>query len=40
MLPHPFHIHDVKFRILDRNGQRPNIGERGHKDVVDVNANK
>ena len=33
-LPHPFHIHDVQFQILDRNGRRPHPGERGLKDTV------
>jgi len=34
MLPHPFHIHDVQFRILDRNGALPPVAERGLKDTV------
>ena len=33
-LPHPFHIHDVQFQILDRNGKKPHAGERGLKDTV------
>ena len=33
-LPHPFHIHDVQFQILDRNGNKPHPGERGLKDTV------
>ena len=33
-LPHPFHIHDVQFQILDRNGKQPHAGERGLKDTV------
>lgn len=40
MMPHPFHIHDVQFRILDRNGKPPNPGERGKKDTVVVNSNE
>jgi len=36
MLPHPFHIHDVQFRILDRNGSPPPPGEAGLKDTVVV----
>ena len=40
MMPHPFHIHDVQFRILDRNGVPPDMGERGNKDVVVVNPNE
>ncbi len=31
---HPFHIHDINFLILDRNGMPPPPEERGHKDVV------
>jgi len=31
---HPFHIHDVQFYILDRNGNIPPENERGRKDVV------
>lgn len=34
MVAHPFHIHDVQFYLLDRNGMLPNDGERGRKDVV------
>ncbi len=33
-MPHPFHVHDVQFRILDRNGRRPRAHERGLKDTV------
>ncbi len=36
-LPHPFHVHDVQFQIIDRNGQRPHPGEQGLKDTVLVN---
>lgn len=36
MLAHPFHIHDVQFRILDRNGIPPAPGETGLKDTVVV----
>ena len=35
-MPHPFHVHDVQFRILDRNGSPPQPGERGLKDTVIV----
>lgn len=31
---HPFHIHDVQFFILDRNGLPPGPSEIGQKDVV------
>jgi bilirubin oxidase len=34
MVAHPFHIHDVQFFILDRNGVAPNPNEMGRKDVV------
>lgn len=34
---HPFHIHDVQFYILDRNGNLPPLNERGRKDVVFIN---
>jgi bilirubin oxidase len=33
-MPHPFHIHDITFLILDRNGQPPPAHERGWKDTV------
>lgn len=33
-ISHPFHIHDVPFYILDRNGQVPPPVEQGRKDVV------
>ena len=33
-LSHPFHIHDVQFRILDRNGSAPPLQEAGLKDTV------
>lgn len=32
--PHPFHIHDIQFYILDRNGEAPPANEQGRKDVV------
>ena len=35
---HPFHIHDVQFYILDRNGVPPVPEETGRKDVVFVPA--
>ncbi len=31
---HPFHIHDVQFYVLDRNGNTPPLNEQGLKDVV------
>lgn len=35
---HPFHIHDVQFYILSRNGAAPKAEEQGWKDVVLVKA--
>ena len=36
MMAHPFHIHDVQFRMIDRDGQTPGKGEQGLKDTVVV----
>jgi len=36
-LTHPFHIHDIQFRVLDREGERPLPHEHGLKDTVLVN---
>ena len=36
MMAHPFHIHDVQFRILDRDGRAPDAAEQGLKDTVVV----
>ena len=33
-IAHPFHIHDVQFYLLDRNGIQVSPNERGRKDVV------
>lgn len=38
MVAHPFHIHDVQFFVLDRDGNLPPVHERGRKDVVLVLA--
>lgn len=35
-LAHPFHIHDIMFRVLDRDGVPPLPQERGLKDTVIV----
>ncbi|MEQ8246653.1 MAG: multicopper oxidase domain-containing protein [Alphaproteobacteria bacterium] len=40
MMAHPFHIHDVQFRIIDRNGVPPAPGEMGLKDTVVVAPNE
>lgn len=37
---HPFHIHDVEFYILSRNGSAPPSYEQGWKDVVLVKSNE
>ena len=37
-LTHPFHIHDVQFRVLDRAGTPPEPYEHGLKDTVLVDA--
>ena len=40
MVGHPFHIHDVQFYILERDGIAPDPVERGRKDVVMINPNE
>ncbi|WP_404284379.1 multicopper oxidase family protein [Exiguobacterium aurantiacum] len=35
-MTHPFHVHGVQFRILERDGQPPPDNERGWKDTVAV----
>ncbi len=37
-MAHPFHIHDIQFRILDRNGKQPGPEEQGLKDTVRVHG--
>ncbi len=37
-LAHPFHIHDIQFLVLDRNGRTPGGHERGLKDTVLVDS--
>lgn len=37
---HPFHIHDVEFYILERNGAAPPSYEQGWKDVVLVKGSE
>jgi blue copper oxidase len=39
MVAHPFHMHDVQFFVLDRNGIPVAPEERGQKDVVLVQPN-
>ncbi|MCF6268308.1 MAG: multicopper oxidase domain-containing protein [Melioribacteraceae bacterium] len=36
-IAHPFHIHDVQFYILDRDGTIPPPSEQGLKDVILIN---
>ena len=33
-IPHSFHLHGVRFQILDINGKNPPAGESGWKDTV------
>ncbi|MEM7126779.1 MAG: multicopper oxidase domain-containing protein [Chloroflexota bacterium] len=35
-VPHPFHIHDIQFLIMDRDGVKPHASEAGWKDTVIV----
>lgn len=37
-LAHPMHLHDIQFRILQRNGNPPPLHESGWKDVVMVHS--
>ena len=37
-MPHPFHIHNTQFRILDRDGRQAPANEHGLKDTVLVNS--
>jgi FtsP/CotA-like multicopper oxidase with cupredoxin domain len=37
-IAHPFHIHDVQFFILDRDGVTPPASEQGRKDVILVKS--
>lgn len=40
MVAHPFHIHDVQFFVLDRDGVSVAAEEAGYKDVVMVGPNE
>jgi bilirubin oxidase len=40
MVAHPFHIHNVQYYVLDRDGNLPPVYERGRKDVVLVKPNE
>jgi bilirubin oxidase len=37
---HPFHLHDVEFNLISRNGAIPPAAEQGWKDVVLVKAHE
>jgi blue copper oxidase len=37
---HAFHVHDVQFQILDRDGAPPAANENGWKDTVAVSPNE
>ena len=37
-MPHPFHIHNTQFRILDRDGKQPAASELGLKDTALINS--
>ena len=37
-MAHPFHVHNVQFRVLDRNGKAPHPTETALKDVVLVHG--
>lgn len=39
-IAHPFHIHDIQFYILDKDGAAPPANEQGLKDVVLVEGNQ
>ncbi|ASS47376.1 MAG: hypothetical protein A3D31_16160 [Candidatus Fluviicola riflensis] len=34
LIAHPFHIHDIQFNVIEKNGTTPPITEQGWKDVV------
>jgi blue copper oxidase len=34
MVAHPFHIHDIQFNVIEKNGMPPAPTERGWKDVI------
>lgn len=39
LVAHPFHIHDIEFNIIEKNGLPPSPSENGWKDVVLVMPN-
>lgn len=34
---HPFHLHGVQFKVIDRNGEIPPLNEQGWKDTIALN---
>lgn len=34
LIAHPFHIHDIQFNVIEKNGTTPPVTEQGWKDVV------
>jgi bilirubin oxidase len=34
LIAHPFHIHDIQFNVIEKNGTTPPLTEQGWKDVV------
>lgn len=40
MVAHPFHLHDVQFYVLDRDGNPVSLHEKGRKDVVLVHPDE
>lgn len=34
LIAHPFHIHDIQFNVIEKNGTIPPVTEQGWKDVV------
>lgn len=36
--PHPLHVHDVQFQVIERNGGEPPLNEQGWKDTVMVES--
>ncbi|MEN9442476.1 MAG: hypothetical protein RLZ33_2553 [Bacteroidota bacterium] len=39
LIAHPFHLHDVAFNVIEKNGTIPSLEEQGWKDVVLVMPN-
>ncbi|MEK4649518.1 multicopper oxidase domain-containing protein [Exiguobacterium sp. FSL W8-0210] len=39
-MTHPFHIHGVQFRVIERNGQKVDEQETGLKDTIAIKPNE